>query len=452
MTPAPLSYANVRLRWCRVAMLAFVRRWGVYFLVGATVFGAGSNNPLQSAGALAAWSVVPLFQAAALPGWRGGGLLLAVIVAQSALGGAMVWALRTLLWPARWGAPERALPITHRERLISDATVVALGLLPLGVVYAVGATVWLLQGPAWLMPHWVLALASLWLLILGSLLAGLGAMQWVRLIGAPGQRGAPWRGWLSGSAASRSKPLAVPEQHHANQRAHGPAHGPAHESVHAPAHEPAQGLARWPVPLCPAWVLSALPLWRGPARRTGRLMLLGSLVLLGVALAWCLGPATPGGDFGGQRSAWFGGWCLAGFALLSLLVSTRVNTLSRAELLPLVAACAVLPLSPKRLCRQRAALALLPCGLGVLGLLAMMLTLPPGVVRGPVAAAFLLACLAASTMEVLSAGMGAATGAAVGDVAGAAMAVGLATDAGNQASRWLLSLVMMVALATEVMV
>ena len=51
--PLPrLDYPALRLRWCRLALYAFVRRWGVYGLVAMAVIGAGGNSPLDAAGAL----------------------------------------------------------------------------------------------------------------------------------------------------------------------------------------------------------------------------------------------------------------------------------------------------------------------------------------------------------------------------------------------------------------
>ncbi len=379
--PLPtLDYPALRLRWCRLALHALVRRWGVYGLVAMAVVGAGSNSPLDAAGALSAWLVLPLFEAAARPGW--GGLWMGVVIAvQSLLAGGVVWAMRPLLWPAHWAAAERALPIPPALQRRSDLAVVAWGLLPLGLLYALGAVTWLVHRPAWLMPWRGRAVLGLVLLALGSLLVGVAVVQL-------------WR--------------RPPAHHKLQPGGHTPT-GPAGAPTRLrPALAARRAVPAWPV-------LWWWPLWRGPARRTGQALLLGTALLAGLALGLQhLPPAATG-------------WWLAGFALANLLVSTRVNTLSQREHTPLLAACAVLPLPPAGLRRQRVALALLPTGLG--GLLLAGL-LPWSQTRPPVALAYLLANVAVALVEVCS----------------------TPADAGAKASRWLLSLVVLVALASEVMV
>lgn len=372
---SPLGYPALRLRWCRVAVLAFLRRWGVYGVVAAALFGAGSNSPIDSAAAVAAWLVLPLFRLASQPA-----ALLGMALLQSALGGALVWAMRPLLWPASWGAAERGLPIPRRDLLRSDLAVVALCLLPLGLLYALGAATWLLQRPAWLMPWRGAALLALVAVALGSVAAGVLVLQVVR------------RPRVAALAAGPRPRLA-------------PVPGAA------VAGNPRRGMA---APVGPAWALLALPLWRGPARRSGRALLAGALALVALAIGLHLAPSA------------LAGWWLAAFAALGMLVTTRVNNLSRAELLPLILACASLPLAPRRLQRQRAWLALLPCALG-LGVLA--LALPWQAARGPVAVAFMTVCLAVNAVEVTV----------------------VSADATHRSSRWLFLLALMVALASEVM-
>lgn len=367
----PLGYPALRMRWCGVALLAFVQRWGVYALIATALFGAGADSSLDSIGAVAAWLVLPLFYAAAQPA-----LFAAVIVAQSALGGVLVWSMRPLLWPARWGPTERALPIPRRELLRSDAVVTALGLLPLCLMCAIGAAVWLQRSPAWLLPWRLRALAGLALVVLGSLAAGVAVLQALRRPGAHRHR------W--------------------------------HDATTTAAPWPGAALtARAVVQRRPVWVaLWVLPLWRGPSRRSGRALLLGCVALGAVAAGLYRGPAVAG-------------WWLAGFALLCLLVTTRLNTLARAEWSSLIAACATLPLAPDRLARQRAALTLLPCALG---LPAAMAALPLARTRASVAAAYTLACALSCAAEV----------------------AGLGRDAASKSSRWLFSVAVVLALASEV--
>ena len=108
------------------------------------------------------------------------------------------------------------------------------------------------------------------------------------------------------------------------------------------------------------------------------------------------------------------------------MLTTRVNQLSRAEYLPLIQACAALPLSPGGLRARRAAWALLPLALA-LGLLAVLLPWPS--LRWPVALAYLAANVLASGWEVTQP----------------------AADPAARASRWGVWLVLLVALASEVM-
>ena len=384
----PLGYAGLRLRWCGAALRAFMARWGVYGLVAAALVGAGSDSPVASIAGVAAWSVLPLFEAASRPQALAG-----VVLLQSMLGGVLVWAMRPLLWNAAWRAVERALPIPNRVLRRSDASVVALGLLPLLALYAVGAAAWWLQRPAWLLP-WAWQAGAGWgLLVAGSWLAGWAVMRaWRGAAPRPSRAGGP----ASIALAASSPPLTD---------------APAGLQ---PGHGAAALLARRPQ----AWWW-ALALWRGPARRTGVAALLGSLGLAGWAIAGAVwGPAS-------GLAAWQG-WWLAGFAVLGLMVSSCVNQLSRAEYQALINACAVLPLSPAGLRRRRAAWALLPLALP-LALLAALLPWPG--LRVPVALAYLAANGAASVWEVAVP----------------------STDPAAHASRWGVWLVLLVALASAVM-
>ena len=393
----PLGYGGLRLRWCGAALRAFMARWGVYGVVAAALVGAGSDSPVASVAGVAAWTVLPLFRAASHP------LALArVVLLQSALGGCLVWAMRPLLWNARWRAVERALPITAQALRRSDATVVALGLVPLLVLYALGAAAWWVQRPAWLLP-WAWQAGAGWaVMVAGSGLAGWAVMRAWRQAGPRPLRPLQPLGPLGplGPALVGLPPGAA-------------------RLADAPAGQQIARDAAALVPRRPQAWWWALPLWRGPARRTGVTALLGSLGLAGwvlVGLAW--GPAS-------GLAAWQG-WWLAGFAALGLMVSTRVNQLSRAEYQPLIDACAVLPLSRRALSVRRALWALLPLG-GPLALLAALLPWPD--LRLPVALAYLAANAAASVWEV-----------AVPN-----------TDPAARASRWGVWLVLLVALASEVM-
>ena len=383
----PLGYAGLRLRWCAAAMRAFVARWGLYGLVAAALIGAGSDSPVASVAGVAAWTVLPLFQAASQAGPLAG-----VVLLQSMLGGLLVWAMRPLLWNPRWRPVERALPLAAPVLRRSDAAVVALGLLPLLALYGVGAAAWWVQRPAWLLP-WAWQAGAGWvLMVAGSWLAGWAVMRAWRRAG-PG----PWppRGPTPAAGPAGGRPIS---------------NAPAHRR----RRQPGPGVLRRPQ----AWWW-ALALWRGPARRTGVTALLGGLGLAGWVLAGTAWGPTSG------LAAWQG-WWLAGFAGLGLVVSTRVNQLSRAKYQPLIDACAVLPLSRQALSAQRALWALLPLGLP-LALLAALLPWPG--LRVPLALAYLAANAAASAWEV----------------------AWPASDPAARASRWGVWLVLLVALASEVM-
>jgi hypothetical protein len=362
-----LGYHAMRLRWCGAALAAFLRRWAVHLVVACAVLGAGTTSFVAAVVAAAAWLVLPLFYAAVHGPW----LILATLV-QSLFGAACVWGLRTWLWRPRWAEAERALPITQRARLVSDLVVVALALLPLILLFALGAASVLAHDPAWLRPHRIRALAALASAVALSVALGVRILRGMR-------RQPRWPGPMPAAA----------------------------RGVDPPADTLLSGFPlHWPRALL--WQ----PLWRGPARRSGRALWLGSLVLLAPALAmW------------GWRGA--ASWWLAAFALLMLLVVTRVNALAREEFAGLIESCADLPLAPSVLHRARSAMALLPLLPSVPLLVA---GLPLAQVRPGVLAAYAAACLASAVAEVFAA----------------------PTTAADKSSRWLFSLVVCVALASEV--
>lgn len=216
----------MRRAWCRQALLALLRRWGVYAVVVIALVSAGTTGGLQIAAALAAASVLPLFHAVvqSAPAALLTGLL------QAAAGAGVIWALRPLLLPRRWLEAERALPIAARERHLSDTTLVLLALLPLFVLYAGGAASVLGSAPTWLQPRRGAAVAALLATGFGSLLLGVFLLQLRRR--APRHRFSP-----HSAAAARS------------------------------------GARHWPL------VLLVLPLWRGPARRLGAVLAASTLLL-----------------------------------------------------------------------------------------------------------------------------------------------------------------------------
>ena len=77
------------------------------------------------------------------------------------------WLLRKRLLPASTAAWLRQLPLPPRLRWQADVAVAGLLMLPLGLAYAVSASIWLLQSPTWLRPvaaPGIAATIAVWLL------------------------------------------------------------------------------------------------------------------------------------------------------------------------------------------------------------------------------------------------------------------------------------------------
>lgn len=175
-------------------------------------------------------------------------------------------------------------------------------------------------------------------------------------------------------------------------------------------------------PLSPWLVLVAWPMRRGPAGRTGRMFAWALAVLLACTTApW--------------RWPQWASWWLAAFAALSLVFTTRLNALATDELAALHAHCAPLPLDARTLLRARRAVAMLPQCVAQLALVASLVLarLP---VRPAVLSACMLAMVAGSAMQVVS----------TTSVEGSRPA-----DPAHRVSFWLFTLVLVVALATEVL-
>lgn len=352
-----LSYRAVRLRYCLFALKDFLRRWGTYLLLGACVAGIGAP-------ALAAWAVLPLFWSIVHPVWA-----TAVVLVYTVSGAALLHAMRPLLWRAAWSESERALPILRRDICLSDLQVVAIAMTPLALLYGAGTWVILEQDPGWLRPHKGTAVATLCLCLVSSAALAVAGLQWLRR--PPGGHAGP------NSALTRSV-------------------------IAAPAGLPR---VRW------ATALLWAPLWRGPAKRTGRALVLGTFALAATALALSL------------WSNW-AGWWMAGHAAMSLAVVTRANALSRLEIEPVLAECRPLPLSRRSMQLGRALTTLIPSVLGMAMLLAALTTVR---LRPLVLCAFVAVCLVSWLIEALTA----------------------SDDPATKGIRWIFSVVVLVALATE---
>jgi hypothetical protein len=387
----------MRMAWCALALRAFVRRWLVYVLVAAAVFGAGAVGFVHIVMGAAAWLVLPLFYAASQGPW-----LLPAWALQTLFGLALIWGLRHLLWPLAWAEAERALPIepTHSKR--SDAVVVAIALLPLLVLYAAGAAALIGQDPPWLRPsrgHALLALVA-------SAVATLWLGVWLLQRQRRAKRGHALATAPLGARAGRAKVTETVATAAASSLASAASAVIAVSAVSA----------RW-ASGHQVWCLLCLPLWRGPATRSGQALALGTLALAAPAL--------------GLASSRVGaGWWLAAFASLALLVATRVNHLLREELTPLLQACAPLPLSTSLLHKVRASLGLWPLLLMLPCLWLVLQFLPTSAqhLRPVVWVGFVLACLGSAAWEVFSA----------------------PAPAQAKAPRWLFCLALCVALASDV--
>jgi len=180
---------------------------------------------------------------------------------------------------------------------------------------------------------------------------------------------------------------------------------------------------RWARPITRIPWPSALllrPLWRGPAERLGRLLTGGTLALglFTAAMVW--------------RPAW-APWWLAAWSVCALVLVARLNTLSLQSLAPLLQAAAdTLPLSAASLERARRVLVLSAAGLSAITLLAgLCWGLPPGALRPAVLVAW---CAVAAALLWWGTGPARAP-----------------SDAQATASAWLLGLVLMLALSSEIL-
>lgn len=298
----------MRIRHARSRLAASLQRWGLWLLTVAALLVMGSNDPLALLAGLPVALALPLFSAAAL-----GPLPLAGATLAYALAGVLpVWLTRPLWWPARWAEAERALPLPATTLRASDRRCLRWGWLPLQGLLALGAVLlWVLDPPG------LHATRGQAVVALG--LAALVAAALARVL---------LRHW---------------------RRAAAPGHTSSAPAAMAPGVRAHRAL----------WSLLARPLWRGPARRSGRALalLLAAAPLPALALArW---PAH-------------GGWWLAAQALWALAGTGLLWQRLHDELTPLWAACTALPLRtpPQRAAR---ALACAPAALGMAATLTVLL-------------------------------------------------------------------------------
>ena len=148
--PHSLSpYLVLRLRLAHHALLQFAASLAssmeiLVFLAGPVLLGLLSVIAL------------PGFLAVSRP-WPAA---LGLLGAQALLTCLPAWLLRKRLLPANIAAWLRQLPLPTRVRWQADIAVAGLLMLPLGLAYAVSASIWLAQSPPWLRPVAVAGMAA----------------------------------------------------------------------------------------------------------------------------------------------------------------------------------------------------------------------------------------------------------------------------------------------------
>lgn len=326
----PIDYHRLRMLMCKAVVGEFLRRWGIYLVAGAAIFGAGSNAPLAAAMGLAGLLVLPLTYAA-----HHGVLLVWAAVFYALLGWVPVALTRPLWWPRHWAAAERALPLAAGTLRRSDRVLALWVMLPWQGLLLLGvAAVWWHETPSLDAHRWWMVLA--WAMsALGSLGLSTAWMRAVRyLASVRSSKGHVMAGGvMRGAVASAIKPTA--------------------------------------------WFLALLflPLVRGPAKRSAGTLIGGVLLAAGCALC----------------ALWTGiglGWSLAALALVSLGATSMLRARTREELSPLLRAAAHMPLPLRDWARARTLLVLTPVACGLVAVLPGALRAPG--LRSPVLWIYLL--------------------------------------------------------------
>jgi hypothetical protein len=176
--------------------------------------------------------------------------------------------------------------------------------------------------------------------------------------------------------------------------------------------------------LSAAMALVILPMLRGPAQRSGRFFAWTLATLVGCVLALFAAPRLAS-------------WWLAAFAALAQAMVTRLNVVVAADMEPLHEACSALPISPSTLKFARRVLVLAPLVAGQL-LLSAAIGLGNVNVRSSIFATYLLASLLCNLALVIAVSTKAP--------------LGTREDPAARASWWLVTLVLSIALASEVVI
>jgi hypothetical protein len=187
---ATIDYTAMRMLCFRRALFDFFRRWSLYLLIAAVVFGAGSNAPLAVVAGAASLLLWPL-HVAAERGWP----IIPMTIAYALVGTLPVVLTRPLWWPRHWASAERALPIAPGTIHRSDRLFCALVMAPWQALLAAGAIGIASHGDARrLMIGWAAA-------TIGSVLLSL---RWMRAVRA--DAGTPK---ITRAQASRRRAIAA---------------------------------------------------------------------------------------------------------------------------------------------------------------------------------------------------------------------------------------------------
>jgi hypothetical protein len=376
---ATLSYAAMRATWCRREIVAFLRRWAAYAAVIVMLVGAGAVGAADVVMGVCALLVLPLAVAIGSPAW-----LVPALLAHAAAGGMLLAGARTLLWPRAWREAEAALPIVPAQRIVSDVIVCTAALLPWAVPCLIGAARIAAdhRSPAALIAA-VLASGA------GSVAIGVGMLAAMRCVQPVGRAK---RVSFAAGVSGGSHALTV-------------------EKV---------GWFR---------VLCLAPMLREPARRSGRLALVGTLALAAASGSALAGVIEPLQRMDAGHRFDLTGCVLALYSAAALLVITRLNRLIRDETAALLEACRPLPLQIAAIAASLRTITLAPMLLTLPAIwAAAVLHAPPLSLRIGVGIAWALACAAACTAEVWAD----------------------RKDPPTKSARWLFSLIAVSALAFEV--
>ncbi|MBI1890492.1 MAG: hypothetical protein HYS18_07600 [Burkholderiales bacterium] len=332
----PLNYQEVRFRWCRAQLFAFLRKWGIYIVIGAVVLGSSGTDPIATMTGLVSASVLPLLWSLQHPPW---GWVLAT-VAYGTLGAMLCRSMRGLFWSIAWRDIELSLPIEPSDKRRSDLVVVILALSPFYLLFAAGLLNWALKQHVGQTTQQLLAAIMLIIAFAASVICGLLMLSAMRRV--------PQASAIAERADHPSATMAL--------------------------------FARYPS----IYALIFVPLIRGPAKRAGKLLKLALLILLLHFLLY--------------RFPTFVSWWLALFALLTQLMTTRLTSVLDEDLRPLHSKCEPLPISINQLRWIRLGIAAIPATIGF-ALIFPILFVAVENLRSSIGIAFVLFGLSANLLE-----------------------------------------------------